>query len=251
MQEPAGTISQNGSNHDQLYPLGMGWAITLPVSCHAALLPLPVMHAKTLMNPAPSPSPQDRLEKICAQGKLWQNRGSQAEEDHPQMKGTGGDNPCKHGKWRKRKTDDSLRIKREQLPQMVRPFCVPLKLFLKRRQAVRLMYYFTWLGISKFCSWTESHFNIEHQGTVEERDDSSTILLQDSWKYRKYRLGCQTGRFTCELKLLQVHLFGQGVFECQFENAGGTDFILNHYYWQEIPGFHIHLRLSTSSLQST
>lgn len=144
MQEPAGTISQNGSNHDQLYPLGMDWAITLPVSCHAALLALPVMHAKTLMNPAPSPSRQDRLEKICAQGKLWQNRGSQAEEDHPQMKGTGGDNPCEHGKWRKRKTDDSLRIKREQLPQMVRPFCVPLKLFLKRRQAVRLMYYFTW-----------------------------------------------------------------------------------------------------------
>lgn len=226
----------------------MGWALTLPVFCHAVLLPLPVIHAKTLMNPAPSPSPQDRLEKICAQGKLWQNRGSQAEEDHPQMKGTGGDNPCKHCKWRKRKTDDSLRIKREQLPQMLRPFCVPLKLFLKRRQAVRLMYCFTWLGISRFCPWTESHCNIECQGTVEEkREMTAAQFCSDSCKYRKYRLG----RFTCELKLLQVHLFGQEVFEYELEIAGGTDFILNHYYWQEIPGFHIHLRLSTSSLQST
>lgn len=144
-------------------------------------------------------------------------------------------------------------IKREQLPQLLRPFCVPLKLFLKRRQAFRQMHSFTWLGISKFWPWTETHCNTEHQETVEENREMTAAQFCSKIPANTGNTGwvIKLGRFTCELKLLQVHLFGKGVFECQLESAGGTDLILNHYYWQETPGFHIHLRLSTSSLQST
>lgn len=45
-----------------------------------------------------------------------------------------------------------------------------------------------------------------------EGDDNSTILLKDSCKYRGWVF--KLGRLICELKLLQVHLFGQGVLQC-------------------------------------
>lgn len=49
------------------------------------------------------------LKRLRAQGKRCQNRDSHRWK--AQRKGIGGNNPCKHAKSGKRKSDDSLRIK--------------------------------------------------------------------------------------------------------------------------------------------
>lgn len=69
-------------------------------------------------------------------------------------------------------------------------------------------------------SWYQQILNLDRislQNTAprdcgkEEGDASSTIFLKDSCKYSGWVL--KLGRLTYELKLLQIHLFGQGVLE--------------------------------------
>lgn len=61
--------------------------------------------------------------------------------------------------------------------------------------------------------WTESH---QHRAPKdcgrEEGDDNSTILLKDSCKYAGWAF--KLGWLICELKLPQVHSFGQGFLQC-------------------------------------
>ena len=104
------------SRYEQPHPLGTGLrhqlTIRLTVFWHAALLPVPVMHTKTTVNSVPSPSPWDRHWKgSVLRGSCGRTGTATADEDHPQRKGTGEYNPCKLGKWGKRKSDDSLGIK--------------------------------------------------------------------------------------------------------------------------------------------
>lgn len=145
------------------------------------------MHTKITTNLSAFPITPGWAGKDLCSGEAVAEQG-QPEEDHPQRKGTGGDNPCKDSKWKKRKIDDSLGIKREQLPQLLRPFCVPLKLFLKRRQAVRQMHFFTWLGICKFWPW---------------QNLTATYSTKELWKGRgRWQLHNFAQRF------LQIHRLG-------------------------------------------
>lgn len=195
----------------------MDWAITIPVFCHAVLLPLPVTHAKTTMNPVPPPvSPQDGLEKIWAQGKLWQNRGSQGEEDHPQTKGTEEIIPASTVSGGKEKQIIHWELKENSFLNCWDPqqFLCLFKVVSEEKTSceANVLLHLTWYQ----QILTLERISLQHRAPRdcgrEEGDDNSTILLKDSCKYTGWVF--KLGRLICELKLLQVHLFGQGVLQC-------------------------------------
>lgn len=77
------------------------------------------------------------------------------------------------------------------------------------------MYSFTRLDYQQIL--TLDRISLQHRAPRdcgrEEGGDNSTILLKDSCKYTVGWV-FKLGRLICELKLLQVHSFGQGVLQC-------------------------------------
>lgn len=125
-----------------------------------------------------------------------------AEEKHLQREGIRGENPGKSGK---RKSDYSVGIKDNSFF-----YCSELSVSLKVISEVKTVSqtYSITFDISKFWFCTASRCNIKPKCLWRRKERwQQHILLKDSHKYTVYVF--KEGIFpTCDLKLLQIHLFG-------------------------------------------